>query len=389
MMRGALERMRGGLMVAALVAGAWAGVWTVGVEKVEAKASLTKPATKEPAATAMAAGTLPMSKEARSEITKLPAPSNDPKTIDDLKTIQARVEAVVKATLPATVSIQFPYAQGSGVIVSKDGYILTAGHVSGTPGKQMRIILSDGRRVWGKALGANNRLDSGMIKIIDEGDYPFVPVGTSAKLSEGQWVVAMGHPGGFVKDRPPVVRLGRIWEANAYYISTDSPLISGDSGGPVFDLDGRLIGINSRIGMSTTSNLHVPIDTFWETWDRLANGDEWGTMEGFFGRVPPAPATFGFGARVLDDAEGAKIVSVKPDTVAAKAGLKEGDLITMVNGGPASLEDLVYALLHREKKKALMLGVTRDGKSIVVRVRFPDAQGDEGGSGRRRGRGGG
>ncbi len=60
-------------------------------------------------------------------------------------------------------------------------------------------------------------------------------------------------------------------------------MISGDSGGPVFDLDGRLVGINSRIGATTTTNIHVPIDTFVETWDRLAKGEEWGGASGIAG----------------------------------------------------------------------------------------------------------
>ncbi len=224
----------------------------------------------------------PFVKEARPEIASLPPAPLTPRNAADLKAIQDRVEAVVKMALPATVGLQVSDGQGSGVIVSKDGYVLTAGHVSGKPHDPVFIILSNGVRVRGESLGANNGIDSGMVKITTPGDYPFVPFGTTAKLVSGQWVVALGHPGGYQPSRPPVVRLGRILNMvvgpnndNLGYIGTDCPLINGDSGGPLFDLDGRLIGINSRIGEATTMNIHVPIDTFARTWDRLAGGDEW------------------------------------------------------------------------------------------------------------------
>ncbi len=239
---------------------------------------------------------VPFMTDAPKSITQLPPVPIVPSSLGDLKAIQTRVEAVVKTAMPATVAILLDDAQGSGVIVSRDGYVLTAGHVSGTPGQLMEIVLSNGLHVQAKAIGANNNIDSGMVKITTApppGGFPFVPLGTAKDLKSGQWVVAMGHPGGFREDRPPVVRLGRVLLANRAMIGTDCPLISGDSGGPLFDLDGRLIGINSRIGATTTANIHVPIDTFETTWGQLAKGQEWGGTRALLagrGEEPAAPA---------------------------------------------------------------------------------------------------
>ena len=161
----------------------------------------------------------------------------------------------MKYALPATVGLNVQDGQGSGVIVSKDGYVLTAGHVSGAPGTRVTVVLSNGTMVRAQALGANNGIDSGMVKITTPGEYPFVPLGSTMNLVAGQWVVALGHPGGYQVSRPPVLRLGRILTVRGGprgAVGTDCPLINGDSGGPLFDLDGRLIGINSRIGPMTT-----------------------------------------------------------------------------------------------------------------------------------------
>src|SRR6185312_638696 len=98
------------------------------------------------------------------------------KTVDELRAVQERVEAVARMALPATVGLIMSDGQGSGVIVSKDGYILTAGHVSGTPGTPLRIRLSNGNEVTAVSLGANNGIDSGMAKINTPGVYPFMPL---------------------------------------------------------------------------------------------------------------------------------------------------------------------------------------------------------------------
>ena len=100
-----------------------------------------------------------------------------PKSIDDLRTIQEQVRKVRDIAIKTTVGIIAGGGTGSGVLISKDGYVLTAGHVSGQPGRNVTIILPDGKRVRGKTLGANHGVDSGLIKITETGEYDHAPPG--------------------------------------------------------------------------------------------------------------------------------------------------------------------------------------------------------------------
>jgi serine protease Do len=212
------------------------------------------------------------------QVKPTPALKPVPENVEDLRALEKQVQAVIARVQPATVGVIIGAAQGSGVIV-KDGYVLTAGHVSGKPGRTAIIRLADGRKLKGKTLGNNAGIDSGLIKIDEAGTYPTVEMGKSADLKKGQWVVSIGHPGGFRPNRPPVVRLGRVQSATPTAIITDCALVGGDSGGPLFDLEhGKVIGIHSRIGLFISQNFHVPMDTYVTTWEKLAKGESWGGM---------------------------------------------------------------------------------------------------------------
>src|SRR4051812_13602011 len=100
--------------------------------------------------------------------------TTSPATVAQLRAMQTRVHQVVKKVTPATVGILIGAASGSGVIVSPDGFVLTAGHVSGDANKDCTLIMPDGKRVKGKTLGANKQIDSGMIKIAEPGPWPYV-----------------------------------------------------------------------------------------------------------------------------------------------------------------------------------------------------------------------
>lgn len=201
--------------------------------------------------------------------------SATPKNLDELLRIQRQVEAIAARALPATVGVRVGTSQGSGVIVSPDGYVLTAGHVIGKPGQAATVILADGLSVTAKTLGVYTTIDAGLLKIDGEGPWPSLPRGLSRDVTAGTWCVAVGHPLGYQEGRPPVVRLGRVMRIQDNQIQTDCPLVAGDSGGPLLDLEGKVIGVHSRIGGSTEMNYHIPIDIYAGCWDRLARGDQW------------------------------------------------------------------------------------------------------------------
>ena len=157
-----------------------------------------------------------------------------PETIQDLKAMQERFRSLATKLVPCTVGLRVGGAQGSGVIISEDGYVLTAGHVSGQAGRTVTVILHNGKQLKGKTLGGDFELDAGLIKIEDKGEWSYAEMGKSKDLGRGQWCVSIGHPGGYRPERSAPVRVGRILDNRASGIRTDCMLVGGDSGGPLF-----------------------------------------------------------------------------------------------------------------------------------------------------------
>jgi serine protease Do len=280
-----------------------------------------------------------------------------PQSLDDLKAIQDRARAVLDKIIPTTVCLRVGGATGSGVIVSEDGLVLTAGHVSGEPGRKIKIVLYDGRVVNGETLGRNREIDSGMARITDKGPWPYAELGVSKDLKAGQWCIATGHPGGFKKDRPPVVRVGRVGVFNDSLIQTDCTLVGGDSGGPLFDMTGRVIGIHSRIGNPIVANIHVPADTYREYWDQLAAGE----------KVGENPVWLGVRADM--DAKNCRLGEITPDSPADKAGLKAGDVIVKFAGKDVgSYQDMVRLLQRRKPGEDVDVEVKRKDETVDLTV---------------------
>jgi serine protease Do len=248
------------------------------------------------------------------------------------------------------------------VIINRQGHILTAGHVSGKPGQEVTIILQDGRKVRGKTLGCNQDIDSGLIKITEPGRWPYLTMGDSAKLKKGQWCLAVGHPGGYKVGRSAVVRVGRVLENHKGFVQTDCALVGGDSGGPLFDLQGKVIGIHSRIGKFMTSNLHVPVNTYRQTWNRLMKSEVWG------GRSVEGERAY-LGVRGNSDLPDCKIVEIVADSPAGRAGLREGDVITKLDDEPIDdFDDLKSQIKNRKPGDQVVLEVLRGRKSITVKI---------------------
>lgn len=307
---------------------------------------------------AVAAGLLglaPLHADSRPAALDLPVP----RSVQDLRAIQERVKKVVVKVTPATVGIRFGSSAGSGVIVSKDGYVLTAGHISGEPDRTVTLIFPDGKRVKARTLGSERGVDSGMLKITDKGDWPFVEMGDSSKLKKGDWCLALGHPDGFKPGRTPVLRLGRVLSHGQRTVRTDCALVGGDSGGPLFDLDGKVIGIHSRIGSGLTFNIHVPVGAYRTNWDRMVKGEVWGG--GFSGPY--------IGVHLNPDAKECQIVEVEKGSPAEKAGLHPEDVV--LRCGKKKIEDLddLIGLIRRHKPgDELSLEVRRGTEILTLKV---------------------
>jgi serine protease Do len=292
-----------------------------------------------------------------------------PATVAEMRDLQKKVQEVYKRVLPTVVGIQIGGSSGSGVIVSEDGYILTAGHVSGKPDTKCTIILPDGKRVNAKSLGQNRGIDSGMLKITDDGKWPYAEMGDATKLKKGQWTVAIGHPGGYYTGRSPVLRLGRVQDNRETLIQTDCTLVGGDSGGPLFDLDGKVIGIHSRIGPSIAYNIHVPVTTYRETWDRLAKGESWG---GLIGTVASKPSEFG--AKFNLNGGVLSVTEVKPGSLADKAGLKAKDMITKFDGQSVVSKDDIDKIIKKKKSgEELAIEIDRGIEKLKLKLTIKDS----------------
>lgn len=251
---------------------------------------------------------------------------SSPKSVAQLREMQQRFREVAERAAPATVNIQVGNSQGSGVIVTRDGYIMTAAHVIGGANLDAIVVLNDGRSLKAKTLGLNRTVDSGLLKIVEKGKYPYLSPGESGNLKTGQWVMAIGHPGGLEPDRGLVYRVGRIFNNMPELISTDCSLVGGDSGGPLVDMDGNVIGIHSRIGQNLNSNIHVPVDIYNSEWDDLVSAKDWG--RGIGGSNPANEPWLG-----LDFENGTlKIETITSGGPAEKAGLKVDDLLLEFNG---------------------------------------------------------
>jgi serine protease Do len=291
-----------------------------------------------------------------------------PEKLEDLKEIEAHVQMIVAKVMPAVVNVKIG-AQGSGVIITEDGYVLTAGHVSGQPGRECTLTFADGKQVKGKSLGQNKSADSGLIKITEEGKYPYCVMAKSSELTKGQWCVAIGHPGGLKQGRTPPVRLGHIAVPDGKFITSDCTLVGGDSGGPLFDMYGRVIGIHSRIGNPITANMHVPVDIFREEWDRLVKGESWGVATGGGKGQPSDPPKTPLarlnGVEFADGAKELKIAKIQAGSTADKTGLAAGDLVLSVNGRRVATADAFRAEIGRGPAGAAVTLEVRRGDDYL------------------------
>lgn len=266
----------------------------------------------------------------RSEAAK---PAAAPLSLNDLRVIESKAVLTARRVFPAVVGVN----NSAGVIVSKNGHVLTAAHLGGLRQDSVTVRLHNGKNLKVKTLGMYGERDAAAIRVEGDAPLPFVELGSTGELKAGDWCLLFGHGRPAVADRPAVLRLARIREVTSEKLVTDCTATGGDSGGPLFDLDGRLIGVNSY-GLPARLS-HVPVEIYRDNWERLLRGERWGGSPrivqtirlgpGALPRLMPPPADRGQGlVRPLAKNSAARVVRVLCDgketclgTVVSEGGL--------------------------------------------------------------------
>jgi serine protease Do len=270
------------------------------------------------------------------------------------------------------------HAQGSGFVVSSDGIVLTNAHVV-DGAKEVTVKLSNHREYKAKVLGADRSSDIAVLKI-DAHSLPTVQLGDSDQLNVGDYVLAIGEPFGLEETATAgiVSAKGRSLPGDGYvpFIQTDAAVNPGNSGGPLFDANGNVVGINAQIYSNSGGyegvSFAIPINLAVQVKDQIVKT----------GKV--AHARLGVEVQTLDQSladsfkmkapNGALVAKVEPDSAAARAGLKVGDVILEFNGNPivdaGQLSARVGTAAPGDKAS---LEVWRDGKATTLNVTIGSA----------------
>jgi len=311
-------------------------------------------------------------KSKRPEIERAP----DVKNFKSLQKLNQQIVSLSKRAQPATVCLIAKNGRGagSGVVVSEDGLILTAAHVTAGMQGGITVIFPDGTRKTGKPLGADYDRDASMVQITEPGKYPFVEVGESKNLKRNQWTIALGHSGGFDPMRRPPVRLGRVL-ANRQFVVTDTAVVGGDSGGPLFNVQGKVIGIHSNIGQSLMENRHVPVEVFHRQWDDLKAGKKSGKRFNSVQRSAPSPDRPVLGVHLENSDEGVRVIKVVPNSPAERAGIQAEDLIKKINGKEVkSIEELTGTIKKMKAGDEVKIAYHTDGSFRLAKVKLTSAK---------------
>ena len=269
-----------------------------------------------------------------------------------------------------------PKAQssGSGFFISADGYIVTNNHVV-DKAEDIKVTLTDGRSLPAKVVGKDADTDLAVLKVEGK-DFPFVDFENSAKPRVGDWVIAVGNPFGLEGSATAgiVSALARpnIADSNYVdYIQIDAPINRGNSGGPTFDIYGRVIGVNSAIfspsGGSVGIGFAIPADVADEVTHQLIAAGK--VTRGYLGATiqnvtPEIADSMGMTGRT-----GALVADLVPGGPAEKAGVRPGDVVVALNGQAVDSSTGLTRLVARQHPgEILHLAILRDGKPKTVDV---------------------
>ncbi|HVJ38447.1 MAG TPA: DegQ family serine endoprotease [Stenotrophomonas sp.] len=274
-------------------------------------------------------------------------------------------------------------ATGSGFIISQDGYVLTNHHVV-EGASEVNVKLSDGREFKAKVVGSDEQYDVALLKI-DAKNLPTVRIGDSNTLKPGQWVVAIGSPFGLDHSVTAGI-VSATGRANPYadqryvpFIQTDVAINQGNSGGPLLNTRGEVVGINSQIFSASGGymgiSFAIPIDLAVSAAEQIKRSGY--VSRGQLGvQVGPIDALQAQGLK-LPDTKGALVNGLVADGAAGNAGVEVGDVIRSVNGNPINAaSDLPPMIGMLPPGTKVRLGLLRDGKQKEVTVTLTRLESD-------------
>lgn len=307
--------------------------------------------------------------------------------------VAAVVPSVVSITSSRTAPVQDPLAllfgqgrpqeqqsMGSGVIVSKEGHILTNHHVV-TGMEKIAVQLTDGRNLAAHVIGTDPATDIAVLKINAPNIVP-LPLGDSNAVRVGQMVIAVGNPFGLQETvtRGIVSAKGRraIADSGVEFLQTDAAVNQGNSGGPLLNLRGEIIGINSAIFSTSREggwlgiSFAIPANVARRALESVLKTGR--IVRGYLGLQMLSLTPEIVRELRLPDTQGSLIIAVLPGSPAERSGLRERDVIRRFNGQPISD---IYALRERvaeaELNTKIELGILRDGRELTVVTEIAEA----------------
>jgi serine protease Do len=263
-------------------------------------------------------------------------------------------------------------SSGSGFFISPDGFIVTNNHVIENA-DDIKVVLKDGRELKAVLVGRDEGTDLAVIRVEGK-DYPFVDFEDRARPRVGDWVLAVGNPydlGGTATAGIVSAYNRDIGEKFVDYIQIDAPINRGNSGGPTFDTNGRVIGVNTAIfspsGGSVGIGFDIPADVAQSVTRQLMAGKT--ISRGYIGATVQDLSEEMAGAWGLTGRKGAVIAGLVPGGPASKSGAEPGDVVVAVNGAPVnSASELTREVAKVHSGDTLRLDIYRNGKSRTVSI---------------------
>jgi serine protease Do len=270
-----------------------------------------------------------------------------------------------------------PTSQGSGFFISEDGYVVTNNHVV-DDGAAFTVVLTDGKEYDAKLVGKDSRTDLALLKVdAPKEKFTYVKFADDSKVRVGDWVVAVGNPfglGGTVTAGIISAR-GRNIGSGPYddYLQIDAAVNRGNSGGPGFNLNGEVVGINTAIFSPSGGNVGIafaiPASVAKDVIEKLK--DTGTVSRGWLGvQIQPVTKDIADSLGLAEDS-GALVVAPQAGSPGEKAGIKQGDVVTAVNGDPVKdPRDLARRIAAFAPDATVDVSLWRDGKSMEVKVKL-------------------